>query len=260
MYKCVKAFYLFFLKTVCICTLFTPLQSHSSESITYALIANDWHPLSYVENGSHTGLLVDIAKMIFQEEMNVEIVFNPKPWKRAQREVRLGHSDFLITVATEERRGYAVASLLPLYQMYMHVYTYQGHPKLKLINKIRSVDEIKQLMLRPVSNLGNGWHKSNIDDFGIDTIYVREDENIVRFLAQKRADIMIEAKEPMNYMINRMGLSDKVIVTNAKFGPVNFHLLMSKKSPYVTSMPKINTIIKRLVESGAIANLAERYE
>lgn len=74
----------------------------------------------------------------------------------------------------------------------MGLYTYKDHPKLDEIKQIKEVIDIKKLNLKPISNLGNGWHKQNIDIYGIKTLYVKEDENIIQVLEQEINNVLKE--------------------------------------------------------------------
>ena len=172
------------------------LQVYSAEkkqtkTITYATL--EWIPFSYIdEKGESKGLYFDILKEIFEIEMNIKLNFQMLPWKRAQFNVKNGKADLLLTVATQNRLEYAIKTELPILQLYLYAYTYKKHPKFDEINTVSSGINIKQLNLIPVTNLGNNWHKNNIDNYGVKTHYVPSEEIAFMFLASKRADITIE--------------------------------------------------------------------
>lgn len=162
-------------------------------------VYSDWRPMCYTDdNGRASGLLPDIARIVMEEELGLTLEGYARPWKRAQKEVETGESDFLITVATKARREYALVSESVFYQLPLYIYTYRGHEKQTAIDAIKDVSDIKRLNLVPVTNLGNGWHKENIDDHGINTHYAGKEENILYLLANRRADIVIDAKVPTN--------------------------------------------------------------
>ncbi|NNG01232.1 MAG: transporter substrate-binding domain-containing protein [Desulfobacteraceae bacterium] len=226
---------------------------------TYAF--SGWEPFSYIdEQGEVKGLYIDILREIFDNDFGVPLGFHARPWKRAQLSVETGEADFLVTIATEERLGYAIKSEDPILELHLFVYTYKNHPKLGEINGISSGIDIKELGLTPVTNIGNNWHKINIDSHGVDTHYVPTENNAFDFLAARRADILIEPLFTGTFLINQMGLSDKVIPTEAKFGPLVFHLLMSKKSPYAAKMDQINLAIKRVTSSARYQAILNQYE
>ena len=226
------------------------------------IVGGPWPPISDRDPGSPygwKGLFVDALEQIFVKELGCRIVFDDLPSKRAQAYLEAGESDVMITIPTEERLKYAYRSDDPVLKMYLQVYTYRNHPKLAQIRKIRTVEDILALDLVPVTNLGNGWHQQNIDAFGVKTHYVPSDENIPQFLAGRRADIMIDAVIPMNDTIRKLGLTSKLVLTDVKFGPVNFHLMLSRKSKFARLMPRINQVMHRLAQSGYFDNLAAKY-
>ncbi len=224
----------------------------ASPSIIYALgpPSIPLFELAPENDNGWKGLYIEIAEEIFVKELGYRLVIEQYPWKRAQQNVREGIADITFTIPTAERLEYALVSDQPILKMYLNLYTYAGHPKLGEIRKIKTVQDIIALGLKPVTNLGNGWHKENIENAGVTAFYVPNDENIIQFLALKRADIMIDAPIFMNHLIQQYNLESKIVKTDVMFGPLNFHLLVSKNSRYAQLMPKINEVINELEKRG----------
>ena len=224
--------------------------------------SGEWYPLeeSSTEEGTcGDGLYIDILNEIFTKQLQKKFGCSYVPWKRAQKEVKNGNADFLITIPTKERLQYAVPSDAPVFQLYLNIFTYKNHPKLAAIKKIKTAEDILKLGLIPVSNLGNGWQKENIDSHGIKTNYVNKNDNILQFLAAKRADIVIDAVIPTVYSIKKLGLESKIELTKARFGPLNFHILLGKKSRYLGLLPEINKAVDKLIQDGTLERLNEKY-
>ena len=220
-----------------------------------------WKPYIYQdENGAVQGVYIDILKAIFEEGLQLPVAYVDYPWKRAQKAVKDGQADLIITIATPDRLQYAVKSELPVLEMYLHVYTYRDHPRLAEISTIRSGDDILKMRLKPVTNLGNVWHKNNIDHLGVETHYVPSEENAFLFLAAKRADITIEPLIAGNYLIKQLDLAERIIPTTARFGPLKFYLLLSKKSPFLQRMKEIDQVIDALHQSGRMRYIYDRYQ
>ena len=249
-----------FFFTICFVLYFCTGQAIASDPRILMTFAN-WVPMSFVDgDGNGQGLLVEIAKEVFEKELGIPLDVKVRPWKRAQSDVENGRSDFIITVPTASRKSYALASARVFYTLPLYIYTYAGHDKLEAIHNIRDAEDIKFLNLIPVTNLGNGWHKDNVDAFGINTHYVGKEESILRFLASRRADIMIDAVVPTNYLINKNSLNQKVILTDARFSQVDFHLLLSKKSMFSSRMDDIDAAFERAEKNGRIQSIVTRYE
>lgn len=241
--------------------------SSKFREITYAVSEGDWFPIIYKKGeikdnldscGHYNGLFIEILNKIFKEKLKLNLNCRVLPWKRAQTSVKMGKTDFLITVPTESRLDYSIKSNEPIFQLYMQVYTYKDHKLLDEIKKIKTVEDIIRLKLTAVTNLGNEWHHENIDVHGVPTHHLR-DENLVEFLAAKRADILIDSIISTNNKIESLGLSSKIEATNVRFGPLDFHILVSKNSQKVTLMPEINNAIKSLKENGTLDELISEY-
>lgn len=252
-----KIFILFI--TLCLISL----NINSEErTLTYSFGSGDWYPIIYADEESevgYRGLYKEVIDELFVNRLNCKIKYLVNPWKRAQQMVNNGEADFLITVATTERLKYSIKTDYPVFNLFMGLYTYKDHPRINEINKIKEITDIKDLNLRPVSNLGNGWHKQNIDIYGINTLYVKKDENIIKVLANKRADILVDTIIPMNHEIKKHGLSNKLILTDIKFGPIEFHILLSKKTISPAFEQEINKTLTKMVKEGYIEELAKKY-
>jgi polar amino acid transport system substrate-binding protein len=85
------------------------------------------------------------------------------------------------------------------------------------------------------------------------------DEQIVRFLALKRADGMIEVAPSMNHLIEKMGMASQLVQTDVTFGPIDFHIMVSKKSPFASRINEIETALKKLQENGTFQQLWSKY-
>lgn len=205
------------------------------------------------------GLYADILNDVIGRRMGFSWTGALLPWKRAQGEVQSGNADLTITVPTEERLVYAIPSDQPVFEAYLHVYTYKDHPKLKEIRKIRSAEDIRRLGLVPVTNLGNNWHQEQIDAAGARTHYAPADENIARFLAARRADIMIDLPFTMDPKIRELGLAQYLEKTPARFGPIRFHILVSRKSSFAASMDALNAAVAQFIQDGGWERLAAKY-
>ena len=238
--------------------LFWTVAGHA-ESRPVFLALSEWVPMAYEDDrGQPQGLLVEIVREVVEREMGLTLAVKFLPWVRAQKEVEFGQSDVLITVPTEERLAYALASDRPFYRLPLFIYTYKDHLLLPRINQIRTVSDIKSLKLVPVTNLGNGWHREHIDAYGINTHYAAKEANILQLLALKRGDIVIDAAVPTNFLIRKYGLGQKVVQTACRFSQVDFHLLVGRKSPFSDRMQTFNQAFSRAQDR--IETVARGYE
>ncbi|BHH83640.1 substrate-binding periplasmic protein [Desulforhopalus sp. 52FAK] len=220
-----------------------------------------WKPIYYLsKDGEPRGIYAEILEEIFEKKLGYKVVFKTFPWKRCQKYLELGKIDFTIMMPSEERLKYSDKSQNVFYDFYLHVFTYEGHPLIEKIEKIRTVDDIKRLEIIPVTNAGNGWHKKNIDAYGIQTIYLNRESQIFPFLSLKRADIIIDVLAPSLDVIREHNLQDSIQVTAARFGPTSMHLMMSKLSKHRKLLPAIDKAFGELKANGDIRRIVDKYE
>lgn len=230
--------------------------------ILHSIAEDDWHPIYYYSGPEMRleGLMAELIEALFVRELGWLPKTRPRPWARAQSEVEDGKTDFFVTIPTEAREEYAVATSIPLFHMQMNLYTYAGHPQLPLIQKVRTVEDIKELGLVLVSNQGNGWHRSNMEEKGVRTQWVRGDEEIIRFLSLKRADAMIDFALTMNHRIQELGLNEQLVQTDVIFGAIDLYVMVGKKSPFASRVEEINAALRRMRERGVFQRLWSKYE
>lgn len=240
-----------------LCTMV--LSIHASDTISYTF--SSWPPVTSLdENDSAWGIYPDLVRELFEKRLDIPTKAVQLPWKRAQLSVEIGTVDFIITVPTEERLKYAEASDSAFYKLFLHVFTYKDHPKLAQMQEITSAKDIYNLGLTPVTNLGNGWHKKNIDSYGIETKYVPAETNAVAFLSMKRADLTIESLEPMIYELKKKPAGERLVDTGAKFGPIKMHLLLSKESSFINRLPEINATFAEMLKDGTVEKILKKYQ
>lgn len=243
-------------------SLWAPMQAAAStrpEHVTF--VFTEWKPVFYLDqNNRMRGIYAEILTELFEKKLDIQLQFELLPWKRCQHNIQTGDADITIMLPTEERLQFAAASAAPLYRFYLNIFTYKKHPKLDEIRNIQSPQDIKRLNLVPVTNLGNGWHKKNIDAYGIKTDYLAEDIQLFEYLARKRADIVIDLLVPSLHYIRKQELEDSIEITDVRFGPLDMHLMISKKSKLIDSLPEIDEAFQQLKNEGAIDRIIQRYE
>ncbi len=238
----------------------TPTDAGARTRIAVAMMENN-PPFTAPDPRHPTGqggLLVEIVDAIFKQ-MDMSYTVEVYPWARAQAMVQAGRADVLVTVPTDERRGYALVSEQTVFPMLMQVYARKDHPRLAEIRRIKSAQDIAALDLVAISNLGNGWHKANIEGAGVKTYYGTNDESAARMLAARRGDVLVDSAVSMALEIRRQGLQGELTAAAAPFAPLRFHVLLSQKSPFVQRMPDINRAIATLHKNGTLERLYQKY-
>ena len=199
-------------------------------------------PYSQVVEGECRGIYCEIANQVFTEELGIAVIAVQHPWARIQREVELGNIDVMFAMPSEPRKRYGFVSDEPIFLNTMKVFTYIDHPRLAEIKQIRVEEDIKALNLTAITNQGNAWHSSHIESLGITTVHAISDEHILKMLAAKRGDLVIDTSASMRYMMEDMALTDKFLETDAVIDRANIHIILSKKSKFSSRMPEIDEV------------------
>ena len=243
-------------------TLAIAISARAGDDLVVRFAMTDAPPLSSAAPDTASGmkgLYPDILDDVLTRRMGLPWKRTFLPWKRAQLELKTGNADVIITVPSEERRAYSMPSALPVFQEFLHIYTYKGHPRINEIRNIRGAADIRRLSLVPATNIGNNWHSENIDAHGTKTWYVPADEILPRFLAAKRADIIIDTPSTMDPKIKNLGLEGQIEKTPARFDPINFHLLVGKESPLASMMHALNESVEQFVRDGTRERFAAKH-
>jgi hypothetical protein len=90
------------------------------------------------------GIEPDIIREAFVKQKDIELKLIPLPWERVQNRVRQGKADAFISVMTPERLTYATHEKVPVFYDSYTFFTYQGHPRIKEIKKIKGMDDIRE--------------------------------------------------------------------------------------------------------------------
>ncbi len=132
------------------------------------------YPNAYYRNkdGEVRGFLYEIAIEALTERMGIAIKINFYPWKRCQLLVEEGKSDMLLTVPTDVRLEYTIASKTPIWEKKRLVYTYKENSKIEEINQIGGLEDIYLGNLTVISYLGNGWVETVVETMGIKVVYL----------------------------------------------------------------------------------------
>jgi polar amino acid transport system substrate-binding protein len=238
------------------------VSSHAAENATIRFAMTEAPPLAIAASDATSGmkgLYPDILDDILTKRMGLQWTGTFFPWKRAQLAVQTGAADVFITASSEERKAYAIPSSRSVFEEFLHVYTYKDHPRIREIREIKTAEDIRRLGLVPATNLGNNWHQENIDAKGIKTHYVPADENLARFLAARRADIMIDTPSTMDPKIDSLGLTQQIEKTPVKFGPIGIYLLVGKKSSLSSSMNALDQAVEEFIRDGTRERLAAEH-
>jgi len=200
------------------------------------------------DKGAFDGLYAFFLRRL-SEKMEWESSFWPLPWVRAQKSVETGEADALIAVASPARLEYAIAMEDPVFSLFFTIYYSVDHERAAEIRNIKTLDDIKKMGFTTVSNRGNGWHTEHVEGIGIPTTYVLDDTSMLRFLAARRADIIIDTPLSMRPKIQGMGMDNQLVGTGARIDETRLVLLLSRRSRWYPERVRIMQAVAEVVHS-----------
>ncbi|MCW8943552.1 MAG: ABC transporter substrate-binding protein [Sedimenticola sp.] len=243
-----------------ICLIFSTLTA-SAEQITFKLSHDEYKPFHWYDqaSGKTVGLFVDLTDEVLVNRLGWKVVYSEYSWARAQQEVRTGTEDAYISTPTPERRSYTTSTKTPLLMMDKTIFTYNGHPQLEAMHKIKSLSELKPYAL--IDYLGNGWTEKNlVKENGLDVEFSGVFGTVLKKLALKRGDILVENPQLVFYNLKLLGLQDKVVKVPVTFDTAPFTFCISKKSPFAEKAELIDDAIKAMISDGTYERIIKKWQ
>jgi polar amino acid transport system substrate-binding protein len=218
--------------------------------ITMASIDQDWFPIYYRDsNGRYLGVWPDLLDGIFKETLGVELQKTHQPWLRAQSDVKFGDADIFITIPTEDRLEFSTPVPSSFFSITFQLLIPKNHPRFQELEQIQTLEEIKTAGITLVSTLGNGWYKENVEALGIPTEYVKTDEQQVKFLLAGRADALIDFPITLDPVLTKFNANEQLLFTDAIFSETTFHILVSKKSPWINHLDALESALNQIKQT-----------
>ena len=203
------------------------------------------------KDGQLTGPLIDLLEDIFSE-MGVEVATFSLPWARAIAQLREGKIDMIPIIFYTKERSEFVEFSKPFAQVPTAVFVPAGESfsfasvsdlvgKKGLIMKGDSISEEFET-IRP---------QLQIDE-------IAGYDQMVRMLADRRADYAVAAQYGFAIELKRSGLESKIALLPQPVSSRDLHFAISKQSPFVQYVPTLNKKLQQLEERGELKKMVER--
>ncbi len=223
-----------------------------------------WPAIYRGKDDKPAGIFNDILTEVFAR-LGIPLEKAVYPWKRAQRMVKDGEADGMVTVYTEERKLFTEATR-PIWEIGESLFFRRDNPKACRILKVNSFDDLKGLIL--VDTMGSGWTKNNYDAHGIkNVIWVPSIDSAFGMLAKGRADVFImfnlnaynilSKKRAQNSTLSE-GYQN-IVAIMPTFATLPFRLLIRKDSPFVKRIPDINKVLEDMKTDGTYQRIRQKY-
>ncbi len=214
-----------------------------------------WEPVSYRgADGQLSGMAVEVANRVFSQ-LRVELKFGPKlPWKRQLYQLENGTIDLIIAAYFNDDRDKRFVYSEPYHIEKISIFVHRDR-----VFEFQNLDNLKgKIGLRPLG----GTYGNHFDKFAKDNLSIREysdaGSNIHR-IYQGHEDYVILALLDGLISAKKYGHYSKVIPLPKEVAKLPIHFLLSKKSPCIKLIERINPILTNLKSSSFTKNIEEKY-
>lgn len=216
---------------------------------------SDWSPIMYQQNDQIVGAGPEIAARIFKE-LGVKFVSKYEgPWDIVQEKARNGSVDVLVAAyKTQERETYMAYSI-----------PYTIDPVVLVVKQGKSFPYEKWADLvskRGVVTAGDSYGQA-FDDFiatKLSVTKVGTPEEAFELLDKEEVDYFVYALYSAQGYIFKNKLAAKVEILPTYVSTENFYLTISKKSPFIKYLPRVNELLEKYKSDGTIDQTLEKYK
>lgn len=216
------------------------------------------------KDGKPAGIFNDIMTELFAR-LHIPLKKALYPWKRAQKLVKEGKADGMVTVYTKERQAYMVVTK-PIWYIGETLLFRRDNPKACKILKINSFKDMKEFVI--VETIGSGWTKEKYKEYGIkNIIWVPTVDSAFNTLAKGRADIyMMFNLNAYALLLKKRALKgklfegfQKIVAIAPNFTSLPFRLLIRKDSPFAKKIDEFNKVIDEMKKDGTLQRIRIKY-
>ena len=188
------------------------------------------------------------------KELNLDIKYTKYPWARILKNLKSGDVDVMSGLAKSKSRAEYIYYTTPAYYTCSFAFYIKKGNK----NLIRKYEDLYNYSIGYVRN--SVYFKRFDKDTKLHKHPVTAEIQLIEMLKRDRLDIIIGNDCQVDYEIKELGLQD--IFEKTQFKPQyksELYFVISKKSPFVKDIKRINKVIQRLVNEGKIKAYAKKY-
>lgn len=241
-----------FLFFIIVIFLFTPnLLKANENQITMPIDA--WPPFRIIEKQNYKGIDFDLLEEV-QKRLDKKIVYKRYPWTRSLANMKNGKVDAMSGLAKRsERAKYIQYTKIPYYTCSTVFYVKKGEKDI-----IQTYNDLQNYLIGYVDN--SAYFAPFDTDKTLNKRAVTNEYQLIRMLAVGRIKVMIGTDCQVDYDIKKLGLLGKF--EKAVYKPnnkVDLYFGVSKKSPLLNDIDKINQVIEDIVNEGLVKEFAKKY-
>ena len=229
---------------------------HASECQTIrANGASGWEPISHRDtDGQLTGIAIEVVSQVFSQ-LAVTVKFEKEiPWKRQILQLEKGELDIMVAAYYNQERAKNFSYSQPYHIEKIAIFAHRDRSF-----NFQGLHSLKgKTGLRPLG----GTYGNQFDDFASKNLDIEEYsdyENGMIRLYKGRVDYMVLALFDGLFNAKKYAFPSNIIPLSTDVAQLPIHFLMSKKSPCINLMERINFILTSLTSRNFARNLEDEY-
>lgn len=169
--------------------------------------------------------------------------------------VRKSEADGFVTVPTEERLSYTVASQEWVTQGRLTMFVRRESALRERLSKVRDIEALRGLTLG--SFLGNGWVKSRFSGKEWNVSYATSRTQALKMLGAQRFDVLVNSANATQAALKATGLDQDIVKLAPVLESSETRLMLARNSPHVARLPQIDAALRRMKADGTLARLSQ---
>jgi len=199
---------------------------------------------------------VDIV-LELASRLSVDLTFIPCPFKRCLQLMKDGNADIQTSLLKRANREVFLQYLNKPYELITPkaFYFKKGEA-----SKVKTYEDLYSLQKGIGIILGGKFFKQFDEDTKLKKIGFKNVRQEIRLLELGRIDSFISTELTGDYYVTQLGMGDKFEKSSYKYDKAtSAYIVIGKKSPFITRIDEINTIMAQMIEDGFITRTKQKY-
>lgn len=226
---------------------FALLFGNTTNADSLKLVAFQYPPLVYQQNGEVIGVAAELVRIVFKE-IGVEIEIEMLPWARSLQYLKSGQADGVFTIfKNPQRQTFLLYPDEPLIEQTITLYTARDTP-VNYSGKLSDLAPYRVGVTRAVS-YGEQFDAS-MEDTLTDLTFVNDEESKFMLLAKKRVDVVVSSIGIADFYIEKLQLANQIARIPTVIQRVPSYVAFTKTSRNRLLMVEFEQALKQLKLSG----------
>lgn len=228
------------------------LITFSTFSENFIFVTDIWEPFRIKKDNGLRGIDIEIVTLL-ENELKIDIKIIQKPWARCLKDMESGTADFMLGLAyTPERAEYIKYLKIPYSQVKPGFFRLKESPEVYKYN---------DLISKKIGYVTGSFYFEKFDsDSSLNKVGLPRESMLPTMLLRGNIDLFVGTDLQVAYELKEKNLAEKIVIT--QYSPsyhIDLYLGISKKSSLLKDKEKLELIIKKIVESGEVEKIINRY-